>query len=209
MGRNSPAREAAARGRPRRVIVVTASANPGKVSELAWLLRPRLTVVAAPADYRPPAETGADYVDNARIKARALHERLHAAALADDSGLEVDALDGRPGLHSARYGQTAADRNRRLLEELHGKVGGARSARFRTALVLVLADGREVVGEGRCDGEIATQPRGDGGFGYDPLFSLPALGRTFAELDAEEKNRLSARAVAARGLLSELERIGM
>jgi XTP/dITP diphosphohydrolase len=191
------------------VIVTAASANPDKVAELATLLGSRLRVVAAPDDYRPPDETGADYADNARIKARELFHRLHRAALADDSGLEVDALGGRPGIHSARYGASAADRNRRLLDELRGRVGSDRSARFRSALVLILDDGRELVAEGRCEGEIALAPRGGGGFGYDPLFLVPELGRTFGELAAGEKNRLSARGDAARALLRELERIGL
>jgi XTP/dITP diphosphohydrolase len=190
------------------VIVTAASANPHKVAELATLLGSRLRVVAAAGDYRPPAETGVGYADNARIKARELFARLHGPALADDSGLEVDALGGRPGVHSARYGATAADRNQRLLEELRGRAGSARSARFHTALVLILPDGRELVAEGRCEGEIADRPRGTGGFGYDPLFLVPELGRTFGELDADEKNRLSARAFAARALLDELERAG-
>jgi len=191
------------------VIVTAASANPDKVTELATLLGSRLRVVAAPDDYRPPPETGADYAANARIKARELFHRLHRAALADDSGLEVDALGGRPGVHSARYGASAADRNRRLLDELRGRVGSDRGARFRSALVLILDDGRELVAEGRCEGEIALAPRGGGGFGYDPLFLVPALERTFGELAAGEKNRLSARGDAARALLRELERIGV
>jgi len=191
------------------VIVTAASANPDKVAELASMLGSRLRVVAAPDDYRPPPETGADYAANARIKARELFHRLHRAALADDSGLEVDALGGRPGVQSARYGASAADRNRRLLHELQGRVGSDRRARFRSALVLILDDGRELVAEGRCEGEIALAPRGEGGFGYDPLFLVPELGRTFGELEAGEKNRLSARGDAARALLRELERIGL
>ena len=191
------------------MIVTAASANPDKVAELASMLSSRLRVVAAPDDYRPPPETGDDYAANARIKARELFHRLHRAALADDSGLEVDALGGRPGVQSARYGASAADRNRRLLHELRGRVGSDRSARFRSALVLILDDGRELVAEGRCEGEIALAPRGEGGFGYDPLFLVPELGRTFGELEAGEKNRLSARGDAARALLRELERIGL
>jgi XTP/dITP diphosphohydrolase len=191
------------------VIVTTATANPAKLRELAELLGSRLRLVPAPEPYVAPPESGASYRENARIKARALFAALGAAALADDSGLEVEALGGRPGVLSARYGVEAADRNRRLLEELGGRVGEERRARFRTAIVLILADGRELIGEGHCEGEIAEAPRGSEGFGYDPLFLLPALGRTLAELTSEEKNRLSARAEAARALVRELDRLGL
>ncbi|HSD11084.1 MAG TPA: RdgB/HAM1 family non-canonical purine NTP pyrophosphatase [Candidatus Binatia bacterium] len=191
------------------MIVTAATANPAKLRELAELLGSRLRLVPAPEPYRAPPESGASYRENARIKAHALFAALGTAALADDSGLEVDALGGRPGVQSARYGVEAADRNRRLLEELRGRVGGERRARFRTAIALVLADGRELIAEGHCEGEIAEAPRGSGGFGYDPLFLLPWLGRTLAELTSEEKNRVSARAEAAHALLRELDRLGM
>jgi XTP/dITP diphosphohydrolase len=191
------------------VIVTAATASPAKLRELDELLGSRLRLVPAPESYRAPPESGASYRENARIKARALFAALGAAALADDSGLEVDALGGRPGVHSARYGTAAADRNRRLLDELRGRVGAERRARFRTAIVLILADGRELTADGRCEGEIAEAPRGSGGFGYDPLFLLPALVRTLAELTREEKNRFSARAEAARALVRELDRLGI
>jgi len=183
------------------VIVTAATANAGKVAELRKLFEPHFDVVVA-ADYRAPEETGADYLENARIKARALYGRLHTAVLADDSGLEVDALDGRPGLHSARYGASAEERNRRLLQELRGRVGAERKARFRAALVLIEADGHEIYAEGSCEGEITEEPRGKGGFGYDPIFEIE-LGRTMAELNPTEKNSLSARAKAARALLAK------
>ena len=189
------------------MIVAAATTNAGKVRELAALLGSRLDIVPAPASYQAPEETGETYLENARIKARALAAITGGAAFADDSGLEVDALGGRPGVHSSRYGATAAERNERLLGELRERVGDARRARFRTALVIVLADGTEVAAEGSCEGVIATDPRGENGFGYDPLFLVPELGRTFAELSAAEKDRLSARAVAARALVSELDRL--
>jgi len=165
--------------------------------------------VPAPEPYRAPPESGASYRENACIKARALFATLGLAVLADDSGLEVDALGGRPGVHSARYGKEPADRNQRLLDALHGRVGAERRARFRTAIVLILVGGRELIADGPCEGEIAEAPRGAGGFGYDPLFLLPGLGRTLAELTSEEKNRFSARADAARALLRELDRLGI
>ncbi len=188
------------------MIVTVATTNAGKLRELAELLGPRLELRPAPPEYRPVEEHGATYLENARLKARALHRVAGGAALADDSGLEVDALEGRPGVHSARYGDTAEERNRRLLEGVRGRSGTARRARFRTALVLVLDGGREVPGEGACEGRIAEAPFGGGGFGYDPIFLVPELGRTFAELSAEEKNRRSARALAARALLAALDR---
>jgi XTP/dITP diphosphohydrolase len=191
------------------MIVTAATTNSGKLRELSEVLGSRLRLVPAPEPYRAPLENGANYRENARIKARALFDTLGSSALADDSGLEVDALDGRPGVHSARYGTEAADRNRRLLDELRGRVGAERRARFRTAIVLILADGRELTADGHCEGQIAEAPRGAEGFGYDPVFLLPALGRTLAELTSEEKNRFSARAEAARALLRELDRLGI
>jgi XTP/dITP diphosphohydrolase len=185
------------------VIVTVATTNPGKLAELAALLGPSLEIVPAPADYRAPEELGESYLENARTKARALVALTGGAALADDSGLEVDALGGAPGLHSARFGPDTQSRAARLLAALAGR---DRRARFRTALVLLLPNGREVSAEGSSEGEIAIEPRGKGGFGYDPLFLVPALGRTFAELSGEEKNRLSARAAAVRGLLAALAR---
>jgi XTP/dITP diphosphohydrolase len=184
------------------VIAAVATTNEGKLRELAALLAPVIELVLAPRGYEPPEETGSTYLENARIKARALAEVARGAALADDSGLEVDALGGRPGVHSSRYGATPAERNARLLDELRGRIGDERLARFRTVLVLVRPDGSELVGEGTCEGVIADEPRGRRGFGYDPLFVVPELGRTFAELSAEEKGRRSSRALAARALLA-------
>jgi XTP/dITP diphosphohydrolase len=186
------------------VIVALATTNPGKVRELAALLAPTVELVPAPAAYQAPDETGESYLENARLKARALASLVDGDALADDSGLEVNGLGGRPGVRSSRYGATASERNARLLEELRGRVGEARRARFRTVLVLVRADGSEIAAEGTCDGVIAFEPRGENGFGYDPLFLVPDLGRTFAELASDEKDRRSARAVAARALVARL-----
>ncbi|MBI2962177.1 MAG: RdgB/HAM1 family non-canonical purine NTP pyrophosphatase [Deltaproteobacteria bacterium] len=188
------------------MIVAVATTNPGKLRELAALLGPRLELRPAPPEYRPVEERGGSYLENARLKARALHQLVRGPALADDSGLEVDALGGRPGVESARYGDSAEERNRRLLDELRGRRGAERRARFRTALVLVLGGGREAHGEGACEGRIAEAPYGGGGFGYDPIFLVPDLGRTFAELSSEEKNRRSARSLAARALLAEIDR---
>jgi len=189
--------------------VVAATANADKLRELEGLFGGRLRLLPAPAGYRPAAETGESYLDNARIKARALFAQNRGAALADDSGLEVDALGGQPGLHSARYGANPADRVERLLRELRGRRGAERRARFRTALVLMLADGRELVAEATCEGEIAESPRGAGGFGYDPVFLVPVLGRTFGEISSAEKNRRSARGAAAAALVAEIDKLGI
>jgi XTP/dITP diphosphohydrolase len=185
------------------VIVTAATTNPGKLAELAALLAPVLEIRPAPDDYAAPEETGRSYLENASLKARALFRQTRVAVLADDSGLEVDALGGAPGLRSARYGTDVASRIARLLSELAGR---DRRARFRTALVLVLANGREIAAEGDCEGEIASEPRGVGGFGYDAVFLVPSVGRTLAELTSEEKNLASARGAAARALLAGIAR---
>jgi XTP/dITP diphosphohydrolase len=149
------------------------------------------------------------YEENARIKARALCATTGAPAIADDSGLEVNALGGRPGVHSARYGGTDHERIERLLRELRRVPRERRSARFRCVLALALPDGRDMSVEGVCEGEITQAPRGQGGFGYDPIFYSPELGRAFGEVGAAEKARVSHRGGAARrlgNLLDELFR---
>jgi XTP/dITP diphosphohydrolase len=186
--------------------VFVATTSAGKLRELAELLGAELDLRPAPASYAAPAETGASYEDNARLKARALFAATGRASLGDDSGLEVDALAGAPGLLSARYAPTEALRVERLLRELRGIPAGRRAARFRAVLVLIAADGRELVAEGVCEGEIADEPRGSGGFGYDPIFVPSATDRTFAEMTSVEKNRMSHRAAAARRLTSSFRR---
>lgn len=192
--------------RPR---VVCASANPHKVAEMAAIVGDRLELIARPADVGDVDETGETLEDNARLKARAVAAAADADALADDTGLEVEALRGAPGVRSARYaGETAtdADNVRRLLTELIGVTGEGRRARFRTVVVLHRRDGSEVVAEGVVTGRIAEAPRGEGGFGYDPVF-VPdeGDGRTFAEMSAAEKNTLSHRGRALRALLERLD----
>jgi XTP/dITP diphosphohydrolase len=150
---------------------------------------------------RLPAETGPTYRDNALLKARAAARLTGALALADDSGLEVDALGGAPGVHSARWGGPDLDgagRCARLLQALRGVDEARRTARFRCVLALVEPGGREALVEGVVEGRIAEAPRGRGGFGYDPVFYYPPLGRTFAELSAPEKAEVSHRGRAAR-----------
>lgn len=193
-------------GEKRRVIV--ASTNHGKLAEIRSALDfdDLEFVTAADLDREPleVEETGETFAENALLKARAYAEAFGLAALADDSGLEVDALDGAPGVRSARYsgeGATDARNNEKLLAALDGVHGVHRSARFRSAIALVEPDGTAVTADGACEGAIGFERRGDGGFGYDPLF-LPAAtpGRTMAELSLAEKNAISHRGAALRAL---------
>jgi XTP/dITP diphosphohydrolase len=155
-------------------------------------------------------ETGETYTENALIKARALAAASGLPTLADDSGLEVDALDGAPGVRSARYHLGADEvRYRALLKALDGVPEEKRGARFRCIAALVLpddSDAREFITEGVCEGVIGFGPAGEEGFGYDPVFYLPERDRTMAELPAEEKNRISHRARAAQKMRPILER---
>ncbi len=143
-------------------------------------------------------ETGETYEQNALLKARALSQASGLPALADDSGLEVDALEGAPGVRSARYKLGSDEvRYRALLRALEDVSASQRTARFRCIAALVCPDGREFTTEGVCEGVIATSPQGEEGFGYDPVFYIPERGCMMAELSAEEKNRISHRARAA------------
>ncbi len=185
--------------------LVLASANPDKSAEIASILR-GVELVPRPAGVPDVDETGATLEENARLKARALVEATGEAALADDTGLEVEALGGAPGVRSARYAgpaATYADNVAKLLAALEGIED--RRARFRTVAVACFPDGGEVVAEGRVDGEIAATPKGNGGFGYDPLFAPEGGGgRTFAEMSLEEKNAISHRGKAFRALAAQL-----
>lgn len=185
--------------------VTLASRNDGKRRELEALAAGTIHLTLLPDEAPEVVEDGATYLDNARKKALSAARFTGGLALADDSGLEVDALGGAPGVRSARFGGPGLDdagRHRRLLAELGDRAD--RRARFRC--VLVLTDGDTAVSaEGVLEGEIAREPRGAGGFGYDPVF-LPDCfpGRTLAEVAASEKNRVSHRAEALRALLSKL-----
>jgi len=197
--------------------LLIATNNSGKRRELLVLLVGLDLELVTPADLGlalEVEETGATYAENAALKAAAFARASGLPALADDSGLEVDALDGRPGLHSARFapwhGATDVDRRRLLLERLQA-FSRPWTARFRcvTALALPGADdsGDVRLAEGVCPGEIIPEERGADGFGYDPVFLLAELGRTMAELTMEEKNRLSHRAravLAARPFIVDL-----
>jgi XTP/dITP diphosphohydrolase len=189
---------------------VLASFNRDKLRELSALLGLPGVTLSALGDVpgaSAPEEDGATLLENALIKARAALARTGRPALADDTGLEVDALGGRPGLHAARFagpGATYAANRCRLLAELAGVEPARRTARFRCVCVACLPDGREFVAEGVLEGRITPAPRGSNGFGYDPLFEVGDSGRTMAELGETEKNAISHRARAMRALAAQL-----
>jgi XTP/dITP diphosphohydrolase len=193
--------------------LVLATFNPDKARELERLLAlPGVTLrpLSSFQGAVSPKETGATLLENARLKAEYAARFTGLPAIADDTGLDVDALGGRPGVQAARYaGESATydDNVRKLLAELAGIASPRRTARFRTVIVALLPERGEVTGEGVLEGVITEQPRGTNGFGYDPVFELPELGRTLAELTAEEKNERSHRAHAAHALAEKLEKI--
>jgi len=193
-------------------VVVLASGNAGKLRELNRILAPLHITLRAQADYAVPEvpEDGLSFVENAIIKARAACAHTGLPAIADDSGLEVDYLDGAPGIYSARYsaGGDAAN-NEKLLRELDGVPEAERNARYRCVLAYMrhAADPNPLVCQGSWEGRILSAPQGDMGFGYDPLFYLPEQGCSAAELDTATKNRISHRARAS-ALLLEALRVG-
>lgn len=183
--------------------LLVATTNLGKLVELRALL-PRFAILAPPdVGALPPVdETGSTFVENARLKAVAYHEATGLRTMGEDSGIEIDALHGEPGVYSARYHglPDGPVKNAHVLELLHNVPDPRRGCRYVCAIVLVEQDGREHVFAGVCRGRVARAPAGDGGFGYDPIFLVPRLGRTMAELPAEEKNRVSHRGRAVRKL---------
>jgi XTP/dITP diphosphohydrolase len=196
--------------------IVLATANKNKLIEIRNKLKGIQGIELASLDEFAGSpevvEDGATFLDNALKKAYEISRFTGLAAMADDSGLVVDALDGRPGVYSARYGGdgfTDEDRNRLLLEEMRTVPPEKRSARFVCVIAVVMPDGRSFSAEGRCEGVIAEKPSGSKGFGYDPVFYLPESGQTMAELTLDEKNRISHRARAldsAREILLKLNK---
>jgi XTP/dITP diphosphohydrolase len=195
---------------------VLATANPDKAAEIAEILGGAVELLPRPPEVGEVMETGITLLDNARLKARAIAEATGRPAIADDTGLEVDGLDGAPGVYSARFageGASYADNVAKLLADLAGKrEPGARRARFKTVALAVWPDGREVAAEGVVSGTIAGAARGKGGFGYDPVF-IPdeSDGRTFAELVDESpaaKHRLSHHGRAFAALAARLVAAG-
>lgn len=176
--------------------LLVATKNPGKAREVAQILAGSPYEIVTLADY-PDApeveETGATFVENAVLKARAYADLTGMLTMADDSGLEVDALDGAPGVYSSRFAPTDSERIARLLELLRDVPDELRTARFRCAIAIVWPDGRVDTCEGKVEGTITHEPRGSNGFGYDPIFFVPELAKHFAELDSGEKNAISHR----------------
>ncbi len=189
--------------------VVLASNNPGKLRELGAMLESLGIEVVPQAAFDIPdaEETGLTFVENAILKARNACEHSGLPAIADDSGIEVDALDGRPGIYSARYsGGGDQANNEKLVADLQDVPPEQRTARYRAALVYLrhAADPSPIIAEGAWEGVIIDTPRGENGFGYDPYFFIPELGKTGAELEPEEKNRISHRAQALKKLAAAL-----
>lgn len=186
--------------------VVVATGNPGKLSEmqahldgLDWCLELK------PADLEVD-ETGTTFIANARIKASEVAKATGKWAIADDSGLQVDALQGAPGIYSARYADTDQARIKRLLNELQQVQD--RGAQFVCALAIARPDGTIALEtEGVCRGEILTAPKGNGGFGYDPIFYVPEVGQTFAEMPAEQKDAVSHRGIAFQQIMPQLRQL--
>lgn len=195
------------------MILTIATGNPGKLKDFRELFGPLNIRILSILEDHPdfdPEETGNTFEENALLKAREACLLTGLPALADDSGLEVDALGGAPGVLSARYagmGKSDTDNNRKLLEELGDLPLESRTARFRSVIALCFPDGREYTARGAVEGRILYAPRGTGGFGYDPLFYVPELNATFGEIALEEKNRISHRARAFREIRSLLERL--
>jgi XTP/dITP diphosphohydrolase len=194
--------------------LLLATNNEAKVGEYRDLLRDLAFELVTSAELgmiNIVNEAGESLEENARLKATASAARSQLLALADDSGLEVDALGGEPGRLSARYaGEKASDRDRisYLLAKLEGVPWERRSARFRCVIAIATPEGKVEFCSGECLGIITFEPRGEGGFGYDPIFYLPELGRTMAELTPEIKNQVSHRGQAARKVPQLLKRLG-
>lgn len=194
--------------------IIFATGNAGKMREIreiladfgAEILSMKEAGISTDAE-----ENGASYEENALIKARAVAEKAgEAVVLADDSGLEIDALGGEPGIYSARYlGEDTSYpvKNANLIERLAGVPEEKRTARFVCAIAAVLPDGREFVTKAAVEGRIGYEEKGEGGFGYDPIFYVPEFGRTTAELSEEEKNQISHRGKALRLMKEELRKV--
>ncbi len=189
--------------------LVLATQNPKKLKEMQAILAGLGVEVVSEAELGVKIEveeTGETFAENARLKARAVMEATGLPAVADDSGLCVDALNGAPGVYSARYGGEGLDdagRYRLLLSALSGQTN--RAAHFHTSIVCALPEGGELTAEGDCPGTIAFVPMGEGGFGYDPVFFVPELRKTFAQLTAEEKAEISHRGRALRAFSAVLD----
>ncbi len=188
--------------------VVVATGNPGKLSELKGYLQELNWTLALKPKEIEVEETGKTFIENARLKASEVAITTKSWAIADDSGLAVAALNGAPGVYSARYGHSDRDRINRVLRELGDETH--RQAEFVCAIALARPDGTIALEtEGRCPGSILTEGQGAGGFGYDPIFYVEAQGKTFAEMTATEKERYSHRGIAFEQLMPALKKIDL
>ena len=187
--------------------LLAATGNKHKIKEISRILSPLGYEIVSPAELGidiDPEETGATFLENATIKAKAFAALADIPVLADDSGLEVDALGGAPGIYSSRYAEgTDEDRVTKLLKNMEGKVD--RTARFVCEVVMIFPDGKTISARGECVGTIAASPAGSGGFGYDPVFYMDSFGKTMAELTEDEKNSVSHRGNALKNLRKKLE----
>ena len=188
---------------------VLATHNPGKLKEMGAILARFGVEVVSPKDLGLTVdveETGTTFAENAMLKAKAICAAAHLPAIADDSGLCVDALNGGPGVYSARYGGDGLDDRGRymlLLNNMRGQT--TRAAHFACAIACAFSNGDTLTAEGRCDGTIAFAPMGEGGFGYDPVFFVPEKAKTFGQLTAEEKSAISHRGRALESFVGKLE----
>ena len=192
--------------------VILASKNQHKLTELSAILSQLGFEIALESEYGldiDVEETGTTFEENSFLKADAVMKASGLPVLADDSGLMVDALDGAPGVYSARYGHKASDKERTayLLENMKDVPEERRGAKFVCVITCLFPDGRKIVARGECPGVIARAPHGENGFGYDPVFYLPELGMTYAELPSEQKNAISHRARALQDLCRKYQEV--
>ena len=192
--------------------VILASKNQHKLTELSAILSQLGFEIALESEYGldiDVEETGTTFEENSFLKADAVMKASGLPVLADDSGLMVDALDGAPGVYSARYGHKASDKERTayLLENMKDVQEGKRGAKFVCVITCLFPDGRKIVARGECPGVIARAPHGENGFGYDPVFYLPELGMTYAELPSEQKNAISHRARALQDFCRKYQEV--
>ena len=192
--------------------VILASKNQHKLTELSTILSQLGFEIALESEYGldiDVEETGTTFEENSFLKADAVMKASGLPVLADDSGLMVDALDGAPGVYSARYGHKASDKERTayLLENMKDVPEGKRGAKFVCVITCLFPDGRKIVARGECPGVIARAPHGENGFGYDPVFYLPELGMTYAELPSKQKNAISHRARALQDFCRKYQEV--
>lgn len=192
--------------------VILASKNQHKLTELSAILSQLGFEIALESEYGldiDVEETGTTFEENSFLKADAVMKASGLPVLADDSGLMVDALDGAPGVYSARYGHKASDKERTayLLENMKDVPEERRGAKFVCVITCLFPDGRKIVARGECPGVIARAPHGENGFGYDPVFYLPELGMTYAELPSKQKNAISHRARALQDFCRKYQEV--